>query len=62
MGANVSVINENYNSKWAEILWGQYKGKVGVLMDANKVSEKTGIKGKVLQEIIDLAKKIMLKK
>lgn len=31
-------------------------------MDANKVSEKTGIKGKVLQEIIDLAKKIMLKK
>ena len=26
-------------------------------MDTNKVSEKTGIKGKVLQEIIDLAKK-----
>ena len=25
-------------------------------MDVNKVSEKTGIKGKVLQEIIQLAK------
>lgn len=23
VGADVSVINENYNSKWAEILWGQ---------------------------------------
>ena len=23
VGASVSVINENYNSKWAEILWGQ---------------------------------------
>lgn len=25
VGADVSVINENYNSKWAEILWGQAK-------------------------------------
>ena len=31
-------------------------------MDVNKVSEKTGIKGKVLQEIIELEKKIVLKK
>lgn len=31
-------------------------------MDINRVSEKTGIKGKVLQEIIQLAKKIVLKK
>lgn len=31
-------------------------------MDIDKVSEKTGIKSKVLQEIVQLAKKIVLKK
>lgn len=31
-------------------------------MDINKVSEKTGIKGKVLQEIIQLAEKNSVEK